>query len=145
MPGTRFATYPTPLASMLAASIRGIQDTEILNKKGIPKAGTLQIPRTESWKAVFLAGSRSGTVGKVNDKVVSKAQLERLLRKPLALHRRDLPPLPTKHSDLEKHSMGHVFKQAELDHLKSHEIMKFWLEINSRDPKVKGYKVLNCK
>jgi hypothetical protein len=47
----RFQPYPTPpqslLAAMLAASIRGIQDVEILNKKGIPKAGTSQIPRTD--------------------------------------------------------------------------------------------------
>ena len=71
-----------------------------------------------------MAGSRSGAVGKVNSKVISKAQLERLLRKPLALHRRDLPPPPTKHSDLKEHPMGHLFEQAELDHLKSHEIMK---------------------
>ena len=127
MLGERLGPYPTPLASppaaMLAASIHGIQDVEILNKKGIPKAGTSQIPRTEGWKAAFLARSRSGTVGKVNNKVVSKAQLERLLRKPLALHRRDLPPPPTKHLDLEEHLMGHLFEQAELDHLKSHEIM----------------------
>ena len=61
--------------------------------------------------------------GKVNNKVVSKAQLERLLRKLLALYRRDLPPLPTKHLDLEKHPMGHLFKQAELDYLKSYKIM----------------------
>ena len=83
--------------------------------------------------------------GKVNNKVVSKAQLERLLRKPLALYRRDLPPTPTKHSDLEKHPMGHLFEQAELDHLKSHEIMKSWLEIGLRDPRTKGHKVLDCK
>src|SRR5277367_5339052 len=124
----RFQPYPTPLlsppASMLAASICGIQDVEILNKKGIPKAGTSQIPRTEGWKATFLAGSRSGMAGKVNNKVISKAQLERLLRKPLALHRKDLPLPPTKHSDLEKHPIGHLFEQAELVHLKSHETMK---------------------
>ena len=81
----------------------------------------------------------------MNDKVISKAQLERLLRKPLALHRRDLPPPPTKHSDLEKHPIGHLFEQAELVHLKSHETMKSWLEINLRDPKVKGHRVLDCK
>ena len=143
----RLEPYPTPSpspsssppAAMLAASIRGIQDKEN------PKAGTSKIPRTESWKAAFLAGSRSGAVGKVNDKVISKAQLERLLRKPLTLHRRDLPPLPVKHSDLKEHPMGHLFEQAELEHLKSHEIMKSWLEIGSRDPRVKGHRVLDCK
>ena len=125
---------------MLAASICGIKDTEILNKKGMSK-----IPKTESWKATFLARSRSGMAGKVNNKVVSKAQLERLLRKPLALYRKDLLPLPMKHSDLEEHPMGHLFEQAEVEHLKSYKIMKSWLEINSRDLKVKGYKVLDYK
>ena len=148
MPRERFKPYPTPPASppasMLAASIRGIQDKEI-PRAGIPKAGTSQIPRTEGWKATFLAGSRSGMVRKVNNKVISKAQLERLLRKPLALHRRDLPPPPTKHSDLERHSIGHLFEQAELDHLKSHEIMNSWLEISSRDPQTKGQRILDCK
>jgi len=109
---------------MLAALICSIQD-EILNKKRIlNKKGTSQIPRTEGWKAAFLAESRSGTVKKVNNKVVSKAQLERLLRKPLALYRKDLPLPPTKHLDLEKHLLGHLFKQAELVYLDSYEIMK---------------------
>ena len=99
--------YPTPLlsplASMLVVSIHGIQDE-------IPKAGTSQIPRTESWKAVFLARSRSGTAGKVNNKVISKEQLERLLRKPLVLYKRDLPPPPTKHSSLEEYLIGYLFE-----------------------------------
>ena len=70
-----------------------------------------------------MASSKLEIVGKVSNKVISKAQLKRLLRKLLALYRRDLPLLPTKHSDLEKHPMGHLFEQAELDHLKSHKIM----------------------
>ena len=148
---TRLEIYPTPPptppASMLAVSIRGIQDTEILRKRAeIPqKKGLSKIPKTEGWKAAFIAGSRSGVVGKVGSQVISKAQLERRLRKPLALHRRDLPPLPTKHSDLKEHPMGYLFEQAEADHLNSHEKMKSWLEISSRDPRVKGHKVLNCK
>src|SRR4051812_5999735 len=97
----RYKPYPTslpsPPAAMLAASIHGIQDK-------ISKARMSQIPRMEGWKAAFLAESRSETVGKVNNRVISKAQLEKLLRKPLALHRRDLPPLPMKHLNLEEHS-----------------------------------------
>ena len=92
-----------------------------------------------------MAGSRLRTVGKVNNKVVSKAQLERLLRKLLALYRIDLPLLPTKYSDLEKYLIGYLFEQAELEYLKSYKIMKSWLEISSRDLQVKGYKVLDCK
>ena len=41
--------------------------------------------------------------------------------------------------------MGHLFEQAEAVHLESHEQMKSWLEIGSRDPRVKGHKVLDCK
>ena len=139
--------YPTPLpsllASMLVVSIHGIQDE--IPKAGIPKAGMSQIPRIESWKAAFLARSRSGTARKVNNKVISKEQLERLLRKLLALYRRDLPLPPTKHSSLEEHLLGHLFEQVELDHLKSHEVMNSWQEISSRDPRAKGHKVLDCK
>jgi hypothetical protein len=107
--------------SILAVSICSIQDE--IPKAGILKAGILQISRTESWKAAFLAGSRSGVVGKVNNKVISKVQLERLLRKLLAIYKRDLPLQPTKYSDLEKHLIGHQFEQAELDYLKSYKII----------------------
>src|SRR5947199_4228200 len=41
--------------------------------------------------------------------------------------------------------MGYLFEQAELEHLKSHEIMKSWLEIGSRDPWVKGHRMLDFK
>ena len=136
---------PTPPAAMLAATIRGIKDISIETSEEEISKKVSKVSRTESWKAVFLAGSRSGTVGKVNEKVITKAQLERLLRKPQAIHRRDLPPPPAKHSDLKEHPMGHLFEQAEAVHLESHEQMKSWLEIGSRDPRVKGHKVLDCK
>ena len=77
--------------------------------------------------------------------MISKAQLKRLLRKPLALHKRDLLPLPTKHSDLEKHLIRHLFEQAELDYLKSHKIINSWLEISLRDLKIKEHRVLDYK
>jgi hypothetical protein len=67
------------------------------------------------------------------------------LRKPLALYRRELSPLSTKHSDLEEHPIEHLFEQTEMDYLKSYKIMKSWLEISSRDLQVKGYRVLDCK
>ena len=134
--------YPTPslslLALMLIASIYNIKSKNL-------KAGTEQIPRTKGQKAVFLARSRLGVVGKVNNKVISKAQLKRLLRKPLALYKRDLLSPPSKYLDLEKHLIGHLFKQAELVHLESYKIMNSQLEISLRDLKVKGYKVLDYK
>jgi hypothetical protein len=60
---------------MLAASICGIQDITL-------EKGMLKVSWIESWKAVFLARSRLGAVGKVKEKVITKAQLKRLLRKP---------------------------------------------------------------
>jgi len=39
----------------------------------------------DSWKAAFHAGTWAGAVGKANNKVISKAQFERLLKKPRAL------------------------------------------------------------
>ena len=41
--------------------------------------------------------------------------------------------------------MGCLFEEAEREHLKSHEMMRSWSEISSRDLRVKGHKVLNCK
>ena len=41
--------------------------------------------------------------------------------------------------------MGCLFKEAEREHLKSHKMMRSWSEISSRDLRVKGHKVLNCK
>ena len=73
---------PTPPAAMLVATICGIQDISLETSEEEISKKMSKISRTESWKAVFLAGSRLGTVGKVNEKVITKAQLERLLRKP---------------------------------------------------------------
>ena len=102
---------------MLIALIYGIQDE--ISKKEMSK-----ISQTESWKAVFLTRSRLGVVGKVKEKVITKAQLERLLRKPQAIYRRDLPPPPAKHLDLKEHLIGHLFEQAEAVHLESYKHMK---------------------
>ena len=65
------------------------------------KQGRYKYPERKAGKAAFLARSRSRAVGKVNSKVISKAQLERLLRKPLALDRVHSPPRPIKHLDLK--------------------------------------------
>ena len=77
--------------------------------------------------------------------MIRKAQLLRMLQKPQKLYRRDLPPPPKRHADLADHALGQLFEQAELDHLRSHEEMKSWLEIGARDLQVKGHKVLDCK
>src|SRR5437588_12895374 len=60
---------PTPPAAMLAASIRGIQDTEI------PKAGMSQIPRTEGWEAAKAASTRG-----IQDKEIQKTGISHIPR-----------------------------------------------------------------
>ena len=83
------------------------------------------------WQAAFNAGRLGNTVMRVNCKAYDRAKLQRLLQSPRAkLHRKDLPPLPTRHHELSDHPLGHLFEQAELDHLQSHEEMKSWIEVN---------------
>ena len=70
--------------------------------------------------------------------------MQRLLQSPkLRLYRKDLPPLPTRHHELEDHLFGHLFKQAELDHLQSHKEMKSWVEV-SRSSLQKKMQILDC-
>ena len=99
--------YPIPLptlpALMLAASIHSIKYKSL-------RVGTEKILRTEGWKATFLARSRLGTARKVNNKVISKAQFKRLLKKLLALYKRDLPLLLIKYLNLKEHLIGYLFK-----------------------------------
>jgi hypothetical protein len=144
----RVEPYPTPLptppAALLAASIRQ-SPSEELPKEELPKAETAKVQKADSWKAVFCAGTRTGVAGKVENRVFTKAQLERMLKKPKAIHRRNLPSPPDRHTDLIEHPLGYLFEQAEIEHLKSHDLMKSWTEINSRDPRMKGHKILDCR
>ena len=137
-----FEPYPTPSstppAALLAVSIRQAHEEKVPQDEG-------RVCNMDSWKAAFYTGSQVKVVGKVQTKMITKAQMLRMLRKPRKLHRRDLPPPPKRHADLAEHALGHLFEQAELDHLKSHEDMNSWLEIRARDPRVKGQKVLDCK
>ena len=76
------------------------------------------------WPAAFLAGRLGNAVTKVGDVIYDCAKLQRLLLTPRALHRRNLPPEPTRHDQLQDHPMGQLFEQAEEDHLKSYYEMK---------------------
>ena len=140
----RFEPYPSPSLSpppppaLLAATIRPVHEDDLPRDEGRAR-------NTDSWKAAFLAGSQAKVVGKVQGRVISKVQLLRMLQKSQKFHRRDLPPPPKRHADIAEHALGHLFEQAELEHLKSHEEMRSWLEIEARDPQAKGHRVLDCK
>lgn len=129
---------PPPAAFMLALAIRGTD--------AVPAStGVLRIPKTDCWKASFMAGTRSGSVAKVGGLPFTKAQYERIHSKPLGIHRRDLPPPPQSRRELRNHPMAELFKQAERDHLKSHSDMGSWKEVERREPQRKRHRVLDCK
>ena len=81
----------------------------------------------------------------VNGRPYDRAKIQRLLQSPKpTLHRKDLPPLPTRHHELEDHPLGHLFEQAELDHLQSHEEMKSWIEVNRSSLQKRKIQILDC-
>ncbi|KJZ72743.1 hypothetical protein HIM_07935 [Hirsutella minnesotensis 3608] len=108
------------------------------------------------WQAAFNAGRLGNTVLQVNGRALDRAKEQRLLQVPkerlerpleaarekLAkllkdpkqrIHRSVLPPLPSRHRDLDDHLLGQYFKEAEGEHLKSHREMGSWLEVKSKD------------
>ena len=118
--------YPTPDASppaaLLAGTIREPNEREVDN-----------VLNFESWKASFYAGThvsknaaqRSPRKNRIhtitNDKIsINKARIKRLLAQPdgmKRIHRRELPPEPRRHDDLDDHILGEEFRKAERDHL----------------------------
>ena len=84
-------------------------------------------------------------MGKLNGQILDRTQIQRLLRSPAgmkAVHRQNLPPPPTRHTDIETHPLGHLFEQAEKNHLQSHVPMNSWTEIDQTE--AKGEQVLDC-
>ena len=150
--------YPTPEASppaaLMAATI------------GQPEHDEPQLfdpsPKFEPWKASFYAGTQvqpSKTMAQrlpkkgqrvrtiPQEKQVNKAKIRWLLAQPdgwRRIHRRELPPEPRTHEDLDIHLLGDEFRKAEQDHLKSHIPMNSWTEISKFDPEVKGHQILDC-
>ena len=132
--------YPTPVhtppAALLATTIENDGDHR-------PEDSTFEV-----WKASFNAGTLAQITGAQDHKVIDRARIQRLLRQPQglkALHRRDLPPEPVYHRDLANHPLGTLFEQAEKDHLRGHEQMKTWTEIQRTDPRAKEQQILDCK
>ena len=61
-----------------------------------------------------------------------------------SLHQSALPAAPERHHDLQKHPLGHLFLQAEEDHLASHVEKESWTEISRDEAKQGGRQVLDC-
>lgn len=131
--------YPTPPttpppAALLAQLVSGDIDntSEIQSSKTIP------------WAAAFMAGTEAGNAGKYKGDPIDKARMKRLLAKGVPIHRSELPPLPTIHTNLDEHPMGELFKAAQRAHLDSHKVTKSWTEIPYRSAKATGQQILDC-
>src|SRR5204863_8180771 len=78
---------------------------------------------------------------------ITKKEVEEAVRSQYgleSLHRKRLPLEPKSHRDLEAHPLGDLFRQAEIDHLRSHAQMSSWNELEKKDLKVKGHQILGC-
>ena len=150
--------YPTPEASppaaLMAATISQPEHDE--HQLFDPS------PKFEPWKASFYAGTQvqpSKTMAQrlpkkgrkvraiPQEKPVNKAKIRRLLAQPdgwRRIHRRELPPEPRTHEDLDIHLLGDEFRKAERDHLKSHVPMNSWTEISKFDPEGEEHQILDC-
>ena len=70
----------------------------------------------------------SQQVDKLNDQILNQTQIQCLLcsfTSMKAVHHWNLSSLPTRHTDIETHSLNHLFEQAEKNHLQSHVLMNF--------------------
>ncbi|KAJ3454849.1 hypothetical protein MRS44_013449 [Fusarium solani] len=120
--------YPTPVSlpptALLAMVIREVSGDPLEERF---KLCDIREP-IEVWKAAFVAGPK----------------FQRLLKDPKSLHRRQMPPLPRSHADLETHLLGNLFKEAEANHLRSHDEMRSWTEISRQDLRARGNQILDC-
>jgi hypothetical protein len=99
---------------------------------------------TVPWQAAFMAGTQAGYVGTHSGKIIDKAQMKRMLAQGLKPHHNELPPPPTSHAQLEKHTLCDWFKAAEKEHLESHHKMQSWSEVPAHKVKLTGQQILDC-
>ena len=134
-------TYPSPPATpppvaLLAQLLSG----EHLHER----ESTSPSSTTVAWKAAFMAGTQAGHIGTYDGKAIDKAQMKRMLAQGLKPHESDLPPPPSSHAQLESHPLCEQFKEAEKEHLESHNKMRSWTEVPSKRIKLTGQQILDC-
>ena len=61
-----------------------------------------------------------------------------------SFHQKQLSSESKTHKDLETHSFRDLFKQAEIDHLRSHVHMNSWSELEKKNSTVKEQQILDC-
>jgi len=123
--------------------------------------------RQGNWEAAFNAGRQAATIGMMNGKPMTKGHFYKMVNKPRGrpstyqfikrlsdgqrtfvprqdgkIHRRDLPPPPKTHKDLESHLLRLAFLEAEKQHLQSHQDMSTWAETDKKA--ATGRQLLDC-
>ena len=129
----------TPPAALLAIPCKPNLET----RSGVDApASDTRHPQYDAWKSAFIAGSKHQIIATMNDQPISRAKVQKIMKTGRRLHKSELPPLPKSHKHLDTHVMGSKFKQAELEHLASHQQMSSWKEI----PRASAgdAQVLNC-
>ncbi|KAF7573323.1 hypothetical protein PtrM4_082280 [Pyrenophora tritici-repentis] len=126
---------PPPVALLVQGEVNNEDMTNMSNQS---------TSMTSPWAAAFMAGTESGHIGQHEGKSIDKAQVKRLLSKGIKPHRNQLPPLPTAYSKLEDHPLYDMFKEAEKTHLRSHQQMKSWTEVQASPVKRAGHQILDC-
>ncbi|KAL2137689.1 hypothetical protein VTI28DRAFT_8559 [Corynascus sepedonium] len=146
--------YPTPPqsppAAMLAAAMisgSGKLEAQAASNRTSDDGGSCKsrFQFTDTWHATFHAATREGLVALPTGKTISKIIIERRMRHKIPIYRRELERPPNRHEDLANHPMGSWFEQAEHDHLQSHAEMRSWTEISSKDKRINGHKILDCR
>ncbi|KAF7566109.1 hypothetical protein PtrM4_144290 [Pyrenophora tritici-repentis] len=143
---------PPPVALLVQGEVNNEDMTNMSNQS---------TSMTSPWAAAFMAGTESGPdsatinrigmidsylghIGQHEGKPIDKAQVKRLLSKGIKPYRNQLPPLPTAYSKLEDHPLYDMFKEAEKTHLRSHQQMKSWTEVQASPVKRAGHQILDC-
>lgn len=134
-------TYPSPPATpppvaLLAQLLSGVHQEEGQTTSGSSK--------TIPWQAAFMAGTQAGHVGTHKGRTIDKAQMKRMLAQGVNPHESELPPPPKSRKSLEKHPLCDWFKEAEKEHLESHDKIKSWTEVPSKKIKLTGKQILDC-
>ena len=96
-------------------------------------------------KGAFYTSTKVIVVKAKYGRLVTRAVFQRLQRLEKRFHRRDMLEPLQRHSKLAEHLCRGLFTQAKANHLQGHVEMRSQTEISSRDERVRGYKVLDCR
>lgn len=134
-------TYPTPPTTPPPATFlsQALWSMEISDSQSA--SGSSQ---TIPWMAAFMAGTQGGLVGTHQGKIMDKAQIQRSMARGLKPLLSELPSPPASSKHLEEHPLCAQFKEAEREHLNSHQIMRSWSEYPSRQARLTGQQILDC-